>query len=95
MEGFAADLEAAERLLALCGLNVGSIDFIGDSINEINGCGTIFTEYKNWQCIVDARPALVRNTSSIYCRRCNSGIRPTTFVRAIRRSRYSATFRPN
>jgi hypothetical protein len=60
VKGFAADLEAAERLLALCGLSVGSIDFIGENINEINGCGTIFTEYKNWKCIVDARPALVR-----------------------------------
>ncbi len=60
VEGFAADLEAAERLCGLCGLNVGSIDFIGARINEINGCGTIFTVYKDWQCIVDARPALVR-----------------------------------
>ena len=60
MEGFAADLEAAERLCRLCGLSVGAIDFIGDSINEINGCGTVFTEYKLWQCIVDARPALVK-----------------------------------
>lgn len=60
VEGFAADLEAAERLCRLSELNVGSIDFIGDSINEINGCGTTFTEYKDWQCIVDARPALVR-----------------------------------
>jgi hypothetical protein len=57
--GFAADLEAAERLIEVSGLDVGSVDFIGDRINEINGCGTIFTEYRNWQCIVDARPALV------------------------------------
>ena len=54
-----ADLEAAERLCTHCGLSVGAIDFIGDSINEINGCGTIFTEYKFWQRIVDARPELV------------------------------------
>ena len=59
VDGFAADLEAAERLCGLSGLNVGSIDFIGDRINEINGCGTIFTEYKGWHCVVDARPALV------------------------------------
>ena len=59
-EGFAADLEAAQRLCALSGLNVGAIDLIGERINEINGCGTIFTEYKGWQCVVDARPALVR-----------------------------------
>jgi hypothetical protein len=42
-----------------CGLDFGAIDFIGNCINEINGCGTIFTDYKFWQCIVDARPALV------------------------------------
>ena len=58
-EDFATDLAAAERLCGLSGLDVGSIDFIGDSINEINGCGTIFTEYRNWDCVVDARPALV------------------------------------
>jgi len=58
-EGFATDLAAAERLCGLSGLDVGSIDFIGASINEINGCGTIFTEYRDWDCIVDARPALV------------------------------------
>ena len=60
VKGFAADFAAAERLCMRCGLSVGSIDFIGEGINEINGCGTIFTEYKHWQCIVDARPALVR-----------------------------------
>lgn len=59
-DGFPADLEAAQRLCDLAGLNVGSIDFIGDRINDINGGGTIFTEYRNWRCIVDARPALVR-----------------------------------
>jgi len=58
-EGFFADLEAAEHLCQLSGLDVGAIDFIGDRINEINGCGTVFTEYKGWQCVVDARPALV------------------------------------
>ena len=60
VEGFIADLEASQRLCRLSGLDVGSIDFIGERINEINGCGTVFTEYKNWQCIVDARPALVK-----------------------------------
>ena len=58
-EGYTTALTAAERLCGLSGLDVGSIDFIGDTINEINGCGTIFTEYRNWDCIVDARPALV------------------------------------
>lgn len=60
VEGFAANLAAAERLCARAELDVGAIDFIGESINEINGCGTVFTEYRHWQCIVDARPALVR-----------------------------------
>jgi hypothetical protein len=58
--GFAAKLAAAERLCARAELDVGAIDFIGESINEINGCGTVFTEYQHWRCIVDARPALVR-----------------------------------
>ena len=57
-EEFRGDLAAASRLCRFAGLEVGSIDFIGERINEINGCGTIFTEYKRWQCIVDARPAL-------------------------------------
>ena len=57
---FRADLAAASRLCQFAGLEVGSIDFIGERINEINGCGTIFTEYRFWQCIVDARPALTR-----------------------------------
>ncbi|HZN23561.1 MAG TPA: hypothetical protein VFB75_05015 [Burkholderiales bacterium] len=60
VDGFRADVTAAERLCRVSGLTVGSIDFIGDRINEINGCGTIFTEYRNWDCIVDARPALVK-----------------------------------
>jgi hypothetical protein len=64
-EGFCADLEAAQDLCRLSGLNVGAIDFIGDRINEINGCGTLFTEYRGWQCIVDARPALVRYFSEL------------------------------
>ncbi len=59
-EGYAADLDAAERLARRAGLGFGAIDFIGERINEINGCGTIFTEYKFWNCIVDARPALLR-----------------------------------
>ena len=64
-EGFPADLEASERLCKVSGLDVGAIDFIGDRINEINGCGTIFTDYKYWQCIVDARPALVRYVAGL------------------------------
>ena len=58
--GFAADLAAAQRLCERAALEIGSIDFIGERINEINGGGTIFTEYRGWSCVVDARPALVR-----------------------------------
>ena len=64
-EQFRADLAAAERLCRLSGLEIGSIDFIGDRINEINGCGTIFTEYRNWNCVVDARPALTRYVTDL------------------------------
>jgi glutathione synthase/RimK-type ligase-like ATP-grasp enzyme len=58
---FRADVAAAEQLCRFAGLEVGSIDFIGDRINEINGAGTIFTEYERWKCIVDARPALAQH----------------------------------
>ncbi|HYC48685.1 MAG TPA: hypothetical protein VED01_24680 [Burkholderiales bacterium] len=58
--GAAADIQAAERLFRRSRLEVGSVDLIGARINEINGCGTIFTEYRNWDCIVDARPALTK-----------------------------------
>ncbi|HEY9784580.1 MAG TPA: hypothetical protein V6D17_04195 [Candidatus Obscuribacterales bacterium] len=60
MKGFKTDLQAAQHLCRHSGLEVGSIDFLGKRINEINACGTIFVEYKYWQRIVDARPHLVR-----------------------------------
>jgi glutathione synthase/RimK-type ligase-like ATP-grasp enzyme len=58
-EGFAKELETAQHLCTHAGLEVGAIDFLGDRINEINGGGTVFTEYRGWECVVDARPALV------------------------------------
>ena len=38
-EGYQGDRAAVEKLIELSGLTVGSIDFIGPLINEINGCG--------------------------------------------------------
>lgn len=54
--------EEASIAIALCQktqLQIGSIDFMGDRVNEINGCGTTFMQYKDWTVIVDARPELV------------------------------------
>jgi hypothetical protein len=57
---FRADLEIARAVWRKAGLEVGSVDFIGDRVNELNGCGTTFTQYDGWNCVTDARPALVR-----------------------------------
>lgn len=59
-EGFARDLRKAIAVWKLSGLSLGSVDFIGEHINEINGAGTTYTFYQDWKMIVDARPALVR-----------------------------------
>jgi hypothetical protein len=57
---FASDLKNAQTVWNLSKLSIGSVDFIGDRINEINGCGTVFTHYHGgWNKIIDARPALV------------------------------------
>lgn len=40
---FMAEIEAAHRICEKSGLTYGSVDFIGDRINEINGSGTGFT----------------------------------------------------
>lgn len=42
-EAYRLERAAAERLAALAGLTVGSVDFVGSRINEINGGGTVFT----------------------------------------------------
>ncbi len=57
---FARDLAAAQAVWRLSGLEIGSVDFIGEQINELNGCGTTFTQYDRWHCVADARPQLVR-----------------------------------
>ena len=59
-EGFRRDLQKATEVWKLSGLAFGSVDFIGNHINEINGAGTTYTFYQDWKMIVDARPALVR-----------------------------------
>ncbi|HVG32165.1 MAG TPA: hypothetical protein VM911_03765 [Pyrinomonadaceae bacterium] len=58
--GFARDVAAAERLCQRAGLNVGSVDFIGSRINEINGGGTVLTTFRGRELIMDLRPAFVR-----------------------------------
>lgn len=56
-EGYCSDLAAVERLVALSELTVGSIDFVGSRINEVNGGGTVFT-YEDHEDL-DFRQALV------------------------------------
>lgn len=53
------DLQVARQVWRLAGLSLGSVDFIGDQINEINGAGTIYTYYHYWTKIADARKPLV------------------------------------
>lgn len=52
------DLEFACRMWAHTKLRIGSVDFIGDYINEVNGCGTTFIDYDGWTKIVDLRQEL-------------------------------------
>jgi hypothetical protein len=71
VKGFAADLAAAERLCTRCGLSVGSIDFIGEGINEINGCGNYFYRIQALAVHLAMRARLWSDTSLSCCRRCN------------------------
>lgn len=56
---FSRDLAAARRLCELSGMVVGAVDFIGDEINEINGCGTVLTNFYRRKLFIDHRPAFV------------------------------------
>jgi glutathione synthase/RimK-type ligase-like ATP-grasp enzyme len=56
---FRKALEKADKLCRKSGLTIGSIDSIGDYINEINGAGTTFTQYSKMNLITDARQPLV------------------------------------
>ncbi len=52
------DLAAANRILRQSGLTVGSIDFVGTKINELNGGGTVFGYAEGGRFIVDFRERL-------------------------------------
>jgi len=56
---FLRDRAVAAEVWRRTGLEVGCVDLIGDRVNEINGAGTTFTQYRQWTCVADARPALV------------------------------------
>ena len=56
--GFERDLAAARSMSKLSGISVGSVDFIGDRINEVNGAGTVMTEVNGSRLFADARPAI-------------------------------------
>lgn len=62
---FSRDLAAARRLCELSGLSVGSVDFIGDEINEINGCGTVLTTFHNRKLFIDHRLAFINYFQSL------------------------------
>jgi hypothetical protein len=58
--GFAEDLAAANHMSELSGISIGSIDFIGNRINEVNGAGTVMAEVNGHSLFVDARPGIVK-----------------------------------
>lgn len=58
-QAFARDLAAAQRVYDLSGMDIGSVDFIGGRINEVNGGGTILTVYNYNRMILDVRPAFL------------------------------------
>lgn len=59
-QGFTKDLDAAQYLCKLSGISMGTIDFIGDRINEINGGGAVMTTMNNRRVFVDTRPAFIK-----------------------------------
>lgn len=62
---FARDMAAARRLCDLSGISVGSVDFVGGRINEINGGGTVLTSYDHRPMIIDTRPAFLEYVLSL------------------------------
>ncbi|MGZ5051597.1 MAG: PIG-L deacetylase family protein [Methylobacter sp.] len=55
----ARDIYYAERMAERVGLNFGSVDFIGDRINEVNGAGTGHVMWDlTGEEVIDARPVL-------------------------------------
>jgi hypothetical protein len=57
--GLSAEVAAARRLCALADIGLGSVDFIGDEINEINGAGTVMTTFHDRRLVIDVRPRFV------------------------------------
>jgi hypothetical protein len=55
---FANEIAAAKEIWRRAGLEVGCVDFIGEKINELNGCGTLFTQYDGMRKIIDVRQKL-------------------------------------
>jgi hypothetical protein len=55
---FGNEVSAARMIWRKAGLQVGAVDFIGERINELNGCGTLFTQYERMRKIIDVRPKL-------------------------------------
>lgn len=53
------ELAAARGLCALAGIGMGSVDFIGDEINEVNGAGTVMTTFHDRNLVIDVRPSFV------------------------------------
>jgi hypothetical protein len=62
---FARDLSAARRLIERAGIDVGSVDFIGSRINEVNGGGTVLTTYCFDKMVIDVRPAFLQYIQSL------------------------------
>jgi len=58
-KAFERDVAIAKLVWQMSGLEIGSVDFIGDEVNEINGCGTTFVYYNGWTKVVDARKRLI------------------------------------
>jgi hypothetical protein len=57
--GLSNEQAAAVRLCELSGIGFGSIDFIGDEINEINGAGTVLTTFQGRQLVINLRPSFI------------------------------------
>lgn len=62
---FARDMAAARRVYDLSGMSIGSVDFIGGRINEVNGGGTVLTTYDYNKMIIDNRPAFLEYVLSL------------------------------
>jgi hypothetical protein len=57
--GLSGDVAAARNICAAAGIGLGSVDFIGGEINEINGAGTVMTTFHHRKLLIDVRPSFV------------------------------------